>query len=214
MFWQGRFGGAGSPPPPPTSAPHKGVVLKRFNRFTAAVATAAALALVPLAAGPSQAATHMPAEATHNGMTWRLLGLGPNGTAHVGAPTTAESNPYNGDTPAFAVLPLLCIYTYGNFPVPAGITPDFYNGWAPGVIAVTQPFSGTLLTSRAAADSLCAGRFGWGWREAEFHDGHYGPNNAQTGGWTFWAQDPYTALGSTSGRFWVAINDQPANPWD
>ncbi|GAB2748421.1 hypothetical protein [Kitasatospora kifunensis] len=192
--------------------------MKRRNRFGAAVALATALALVPLAAAPSQAAQARSAEpadvATHNGMTWRVLGGGPGGTIHVGAPTTAESNPYSGDTPANTVLPVLCIYSYANLPVPAGITPDFYDGWTAKPIAVTQPLSGTLMTSRAAADGLCSDRFGWGWREAEFHDGHYGPNNSEVGGWTFWGLSPYLALGVTTSRFWVAIDDQSANPWN
>jgi hypothetical protein len=36
----------------------------------------------------------------------------------------------------------------------------------------------------------------------EFHDGN--------GGWTWWGRG---SINSTT-RFWVAINDQPANPWN
>ncbi|MFE4519445.1 hypothetical protein ACFRMQ_35300 [Kitasatospora sp. NPDC056783] len=60
------------------------------------------------------------------------------------------------------------------------------------------------------ADSVCSSTFGAGWREAEFHDGHYGPDLSLTGGWTFWA---YGNIPNDT-RFWTAINDQPANPWN
>jgi subtilisin family serine protease len=137
--------------------------------------------------------------ATHAGLTWSSFGAGPSGTVHVG--NDGQSNPYSGDTSANASRPVLCLIVDGS-PVPPGITPDFYNGWANGHIAITGAVAGSQLTSRAAADAICAGTFGAGWRMAEFHDGG--------GGWSYWA------FGSipTGTRFWTAINDQPANPWN
>jgi hypothetical protein len=61
---------------------------------------------------------------------------------------------------------------------------------------------GAILTSQEQGDAICADTFGDGWRLAEFHDGG--------GGWTFWAAGSIP----TGTRFWVAINDQPANPWN
>jgi hypothetical protein len=120
-----------------------------------------------------------------------------------------QTNAYSGDTPATASRPVLCLFV-NNSGVPAGITPDFYNGWALGSVALTSPVRGEQLTSRQAADAICASSFGAGWRMAEFHDGHYGTNLSSTGGWTFWAYGSLP-LGT---RFWTAINDQPANPWN
>ena len=142
--------------------------------------------------------------ASHAGMTWTVLGQRGNQVI-VGA--DAASNVYQGDTPASATLPVLCLYVDGR-PVPAGITPDFYHGWAEGAVNFTAPVSGTRLTSRAAADTLCATTFGAGWRMGEFHDGKA---NGAPGGWRFWADG--AAPPSTS-RFWAAINDQAANPWN
>lgn len=136
--------------------------------------------------------------ATHAGMTWTVLQQIP-GVVHVG--TDAQTNPYNGDTPATTVLPVLCL-NVDNSPVPAGITPDFYNGWARGSLALTPPVPGSQLTSPGVADALCAANFGPGWRMAEFHDGG--------GGWSYWGFGTLPA----GTRFWTAINDQPANPWN
>jgi hypothetical protein len=140
-------------------------------------------------------------------MTWVATQQSTQGYVHVG--TDATTNAYQGDTPAYAVLPVLCL-SVNYAPVPAGVTPDFYNGWGRGVVGLTLPVPGTTLTSRAAADALCASSFGTGWREAEFHDGYYGTNLSASGGWAFWANG---AVPSTT-RFWVAINDQLANPWN
>ena len=143
----------------------------------------------------------------HLGMTWSVLQQGPAGVIRVG--TDAVTNPYGGDTPPTTQLPVLCLLV-NNSPVPPGITPDFYNGWARGPVAITAPVFGSQLTSPAAADAICSGTFGPGWRMAEFHDGWFGPNLAQSGGWSYWAFGGLP-LGT---RFWTAINDQPANPWN
>ncbi|WP_253910608.1 flagellar hook-length control protein [Pyxidicoccus fallax] len=110
-------------------------------------------------------------------------------------------DPYRGETSCSNVLPVLCINQDGS-PVPPGITPDFYNGWARGNIATTLPVSGTSLTSLAVANQLCASAFGAGWRMAEFHDGN--------GGWNWYA---YGNVRSDM-RFWVHINDNAGNCWN
>ncbi len=111
------------------------------------------------------------------------------------------SNPYQGDTSCASALPILCLRKEG-LPKPSYISSDFYSGWTGGRIRLTSPRLGSELTSRAVADGICASTFGPGWAMGEFHDGG--------GGWNWYA---YGSV-STSGRFWVAINDQPANPWN
>jgi hypothetical protein len=143
----------------------------------------------------------------HAGMTWTVLQQLPGGVVHVGS--DAQTNPYAGDTPPNASLPVLCLLV-NNSGVPPGVVPDFYNGWARGTVALTAPVFGSQLNSPAAADALCAGTFGAGWRMAEFHDGRYGANLGLSGGWSYWA---FGAL-PLGTRFWTAINDQPANPWN
>jgi hypothetical protein len=132
------------------------------------------------------------------GMTWRWR-------SHTGevdnVGTDNLSNAYQGDTSCSVSLPILCLRKEG-LPKPSYITPDFYNGWTGGRIQLTTPRPGTELTSWAVADSICEQSFGPGWKMAEFHDGG--------GGWGWYA---YGSV-STTGRFWVAINDQPANPWN
>ena len=58
-----------------------------------------------------------------------------------------------------------------------------------------------LLTSLAAANQMCTTFFGAGWRMAEFHDG-----------WG-WGMSAFGNVRSDT-RFWVHINDQPANCWN
>ncbi|GMU06373.1 hypothetical protein ASNO1_26260 [Corallococcus caeni] len=115
--------------------------------------------------------------------------------------TDTVTNAYQGDTTINTFLPALCLKKDGR-PAPSGITYDYYQGWAGGEVKLTRPFPASVLTSAALADTLCEEEFGAGYRMAEFHDGD--------GGWNFWAEG---TLG-TSSRFWVAINNQPANPWN
>jgi hypothetical protein len=143
----------------------------------------------------------------HAGMTWKSIEQRSGGVVHVGSDSV--TNPYNGDTAPSTSLPVLCLRV-DNVPPPAGITPDFYNGWAKGSVALSASVPGSQLTSRAAADSLCSSTFGPTWRMAEFHDGFYGPGMSSSGGWSYWAYGNITV----GQRFWVAINDQPANPWN
>jgi hypothetical protein len=151
--------------------------------------------------------TPVNSDATHAGMSWKVLEQRSNALVLLGV--DSQTNPYKGDTPARSSLPVLCL-NVNKSTVPAGIKPDFYNGWARGTVALTPSVPGTQLDSRAAADSLCAYNFGDGWRMAEFHDGRFGANLSQIGGWHFWASGTIP-IGT---RFWVAINDQPANPWN
>lgn len=64
-----------------------------------------------------------------------------------------------------------------------------------------------VLLEGWAGFSLCVSSFGNGWRMAEFHDGSLG---SQGVGWALWAYGNLT----TGQRFWVANNDQWANPWN
>ncbi|MBO1417510.1 hypothetical protein [Streptomyces sp. FH025] len=178
--------------------------MNRLKRAVAAATAVAAAALIPLTAAPAGAAT---GPATHLGMTWTVLATGPEGTVQVGVGTSG--NAYSGDTAPSVSLPVLCLKVDGS-PAPAGISLSYYTGWAQGTVALSQPVLGARLNSRAAADSVCQASFGSGWREAEFRDGRYGPDLSQTGCWTFWA---YGNIPNST-RFWTAINDQPANPWD
>jgi F5/8 type C domain len=153
-----------------------------------------------------------PAQADENGlrtgMTWTVTGQ-QDGYVHVGA--DGQTNPYSGDTEIDHFLPALCLYVDGRG-APGGIAYDLYNGWAQGSVRATAAVRGDALNSPNAADSLCANTFGAGWRLAEFHDGRYGDDFSESGGWSFWAAAGGNLLPGT--RFWVAINDQPANPWD
>jgi len=139
-------------------------------------------------------------------MTWKMVEQR-GGYAHVAA--DAKTDPYVGDTPIDQYLPALCVLVDGRA-APTGITFDSYNGWLRGAVQATQPVQGYTLSSLAKANALCAETFGSGWRFAEFHDGRYGPTFSTSSGWSFWGAGQLT-LGS---RFWVSINDQPANPWN
>ncbi|WFE30267.1 S8 family peptidase [Solwaraspora sp. WMMD791] len=154
--------------------------------------------------------------ARHAGMTWRVKQQRADNVVLVGSDDV--TNPYTGDTGPDAVLPVLCIRTTGAS-VPAGITPDQYNGWAEGDVALTAPVRGTDLFSLTEANRICAATHGGGWRMAEFHDGRWGrlgpfplpglPPLVWPSGWNFWAHG--TPADTT--RFWTYINDQHANPW-
>ncbi|PPK60989.1 hypothetical protein V5P93_002150 [Actinokineospora auranticolor] len=158
---------------------------------TAVVALAFSTAVVPASA------TGEPAGPECRGMTWSLRDkLFDRHIALVSSDRTTD--PYNGDTPCDRKLPVLCLKKL-NLPQPGGIEVDSYKGWTGGRIQLTAPVAGTTLTSPAAADQLCADTFGTGWEMGEFHDGY--------GGWAWWARgEPM--------RLWVAVRDQPANPWD
>ncbi len=136
--------------------------------------------------------------ATHLGMTWKVR---QHSGAYVNIGYDSQTDPFNGDTSPFTSLPILCLYQDGR-PAPAGISFNFNNGWVGGEVRASAPVTGSVLTSQAVADGICASTFGAGWRMGEFHDAG--------GGWGWWAAG---AL-STTTRYWVRINDQYANPWD
>ena len=133
------------------------------------------------------------------GMTWaKAAHNAGNGTDHVAC---ASCDPYVGDTACTTALPVLCYKADGS-PVPAGLTPDFYNGWKGGHISLTLPVQGTLLTSLAAANQICVNYFGAGYGIAEFHH--------PLGGWSWWSYGDV----SNAQRFWVSINDNSGNCWN
>ena len=129
-----------------------------------------------------------------------------NGMVLVG--TDALSNPYTGDTNCNQRLPVLCIRVDGFSP-PANFDGNNYSeSWSGGQIAQSYPFSGHEINTRESANAKCVESFGEGWRMLEFHDGSLG--TAGTDGWKVWG---YGGLQSGR-RYWVSINDQPANPWN
>lgn len=146
------------------------------------------------------------AQSYRKGMTWTVVGQD-GGYVHVGADGT--SNPYNGDTTIEQYRPVLCVQV-DEQAAPSWMSFDFYNGWVRGSARVTTPVRGTELSSQAAADALCQQAFGGTYRMATFHDGRYGADFSQQGGWSFWAEGSIPA----GTRFWTAISDQPANPWN
>ncbi len=137
-------------------------------------------------------------DCTGTGMTWYTFENDP--VLNVSHPRCGDCDPYVGDTPCSEVLPVLCLYPQG-LPNP-GIVTDFYNGWAEGDVALTDPIPGCLLNSVNSATALCEATYGVGWRLGEHHDGG--------GGWSWWA---YGQLDDTT-RYWAGIDDQTAHCWD
>lgn len=127
-----------------------------------------------------------------------------NGVTRVGA--DRETNPYRGDTQCSEHLPMLCFKQTGH----GSPDPNYRAMWGYGEIKATNYIMGSALTSRADADGMCAYQFGEGWRMAEFHEANMGKATGPGSGWEF-AGHGMLPLGK---RFWVAINDQPANPWN
>ncbi|WNG17216.1 flagellar hook-length control protein [Cystobacter fuscus] len=145
----------------------------------------------------------LPVEASGGrGMTWlKRSHSSTYGVDHVGCDNGVICNAYSGDTACTTALPVLCIKRDGS-PTPSGLATDYYNGWVGGHIATTPPVQGITLTSPTVADQICAANLGVGWRMAEFHDGG--------GGWNWYA---YGNVRDDM-RFWVHINNQPANCWN
>lgn len=136
------------------------------------------------------------------GMTWTVLGQ-QGQSVHVGS--DAKTNPYAGDTSIDTYLPILCVLVDGRG-APGGINFDFYNGWVKGAVQTTPAYPGVELTSRQQGDVICDATFGPGWHLAEFHDA--------SGGWSYWATKGETMTFTPGSRFWAAISNQPANPWN
>jgi hypothetical protein len=156
-------------------------------------------------------------------MTWSILNIiAIYGKVYALFGADAMTNPYRGDTDIQAVLPLLAIKKSG-LPQPVGLPcTNTTNGgalrgsWSGGKVIIVPGIQGSSLISQAVADEKCR-RQGLqllgedGFRMAEFHDGD---NNAGWAGWDFWAEASALSvvkIGET--RYWVYINDQPANPW-
>ena len=141
------------------------------------------------------------------GTTWTLH-YQMDGVASVGS--DRRTNPYRGDQSCSTPLPVLCLQRDFSYPPNSTSGHDYLDGWAFGNLGITIPISGSDLISRETADAICAEAFGAGARMAEFHDGNLGAKVGSQSGHDFWA------LGNVpSGtRFWVAVNDQPANPWN
>ena len=119
-----------------------------------------------------------------------------------GGSRAPECDPYAGDASCVDSRPILCVRVDGA-EAPEGVWFDFYRGWIGGTFASSAPVRGLALTSRDAADAVCAADLGDGYRMVEFHDAG--------GGWSF--------VGLNGGversvRHWVAIDDQPANCWN
>ncbi len=145
----------------------------------------------------------------------------------------AGGNPYKGDMSVEEAHPILAI-KITDIPRPAypvkkrsgAMCPAYYQGWSGGIVKLTPPIKGYKLTSRKKADELVKEYFGKDYRMAEFHDGKYiaGMNEKKysgnswtansksisNGGWGFWAH----GMIPDNIRFWVCIDDQPANPWN
>ncbi len=140
------------------------------------------------------------------GMTWTVLHQ-LDGITHVGS--DLRTNPYAGDATCDQSYPVLCIFKSGGGP-PATSRPDlelnYYNSWSGAQVLSTGAVSGHQMPTVEAANQICADTFGSQyWQIAEFHDGNFGQ-----GGWELWANGTLP-LGT---RFWVAIDDQRANPWN
>ena len=145
-------------------------------------------------------------QSAQKGLTWgKLRHLNDLQIDFVGC---GGCDAYHGDTSCLEARPILCLKVDHSPRPPYEITgsahampKEYYEGWAGGTIALTAPVIGTTLQSPSNADDICSAQLGAGYRMAEFHDGH--------GGWNFWA---FGNIPDNS-RFWVAINDQPANCW-
>lgn len=162
--------------------------------------------------------------ASRMGMTW---GVTPHHATNRGDVTLVSChgepriegqgcNAYEGDTACSLERPVLCLKVDGR-PRPdvasgsnsrSSQSNDFYSGWAGGRVALAPAVRGDQFASQDEANAWCASHLGEGWRMAEHHDGW--TRDGAKGGWGFMAQGNIT----NGSRFWVAINDQPANCWD
>jgi hypothetical protein len=142
------------------------------------------------------------------------------------------TNAYKGDTNINQKADLLCVEEKAHLPTPLVLNTSVRyksertkkgavrNGWSGRQAIIIPNVIGTSLSSKAKADRLCevaGNRFGIrGFRMAEFHDGGKG----REAGWSFWVDGTRGNISQEvkkdlhKRRFWVSINDQPANPWD
>ena len=179
----------------------------------------AAAPLMPQAVQDAQATQAMAAPpGPKRGLTWGVYPIDPTtGTFTVscqGLPAVQSGggacNPYVGDTPGTARLPVLCFNKLGMpYPVPNSAPNSQLAYGSGGVVATTPPVSpiamGWLGVPRSTVDAYCAAQFGSGWVVAEHHMG-------QNQGWKFGTYGNVGKPGKQ--RFWVHINNQPnGNVW-
>ncbi len=153
-------------------------------------------------------------------MTWRVLNtMAISGKQYALFGSDERTNAYRGDAELSEVHSLLCIKK-SELPFPTGlanstVTPGgaLRSRWSGAKVTIVPDVPGNTLTSQAIADEKCraqglkiAGEDGF--KMAEFHDGGVGA------GWDFWAEViAIDGLDNPDIRYWVSINDQPANPW-
>jgi hypothetical protein len=136
----------------------------------------------------------------HKGTTWRALR---NVGSYTRVSRDAQTNSIVGDTDAVTALPMLCVSQVGLEEPDWLFSNNFGLGvWLGGELRITSPIQGFSLSSRAMADGICANLFGSDFRMADIADGA----NVNA----FWG------LGyvSNSQRFWIAVSNNPANPWN
>ncbi len=149
-------------------------------------------------------------------MTWRVLNIMTlDGRKHALFGADELTNPYKGDTNINEVRSLLC-FKKSSLSAPSGLpgsstTPGgaVRDSWSGGRVLILSNIQASTLTSQAIADEKCrleGLKIGENnFRMAEFHDGN---------AWSFWADASSTeAVNNPEVRYWVQINDQPANPW-
>jgi hypothetical protein len=156
-------------------------------------------------------------------MTWWVLNTATiEGKKYALFGSDNLTNPYQGDTDINEARSLLCMQK-NNLPAPLGLltaatTPGgaLRGSWSGGRVLILPNVQGSTLTSQVLADEKCrlqglqvTGENGF--RMAEFHDGDQLSGWA---GWDFWAEvSSIEELDNSDIRYWVQINDQPANPW-
>lgn len=168
--------------------------------------------------------------ANNKGLTWGLYGHNfPLNIDRVGC--GGVCNAYLGDTSCNIKLPILCV-SQSSFKRPpydvlpcsgCAMTKEFYDGWTEGYFVLSPPVLGTSLLSFNNMRNICSSRFGPTFTVASHTMGKYiiGMNNSTffyntwpltslSGGWS---ARGYGNLNTTS-RFWVFINNQPANCWN
>lgn len=92
-------------------------------------------------------------------------------TCRYGPPDWPICDPYLGDTPCGAELPVACLLP-GRQPLPAGVTPGrFATGWTGGEIALTEPVPASRFHRIGDVDAFCAAHFGSAWRTLTGHEG-------------------------------------------
>jgi hypothetical protein len=172
---------------------------------------------------PPWTTTDNRSQSSKKAMTWRVLNTATiDGKKYALFGSDNLTNPYQGDTGLNEVRSLLCIQK-NNLPAPLGLpTSTTTNGgalrgsWSGGKVVIVPDVQASTLTSRGLADEKCRlqGRQVTGegaFRMAEFHDGD---QRAGWAGWDFWAEvSSIEGLDNRNIRYWVCINDQPANPW-